>query len=402
MSKNRNIILLIAGFLLILIVMLLTTEFREVSDHKWNESFDFEDEEPQGLYIFKELAERYFDTIPLTLNDFAPDSLGENGLYIQFVPNFMSDEVFFSLFDLVHEGHDVLIISDNFNINLADTLSYSFDNVFQIGNQLEFNFLDPEIARDYDYRYTFLNEEFNDTLTNSFNLIEGTYWDTDKTFVKVATPDSLALMVAFPFGEGRLFYHAKKDLFYNHSFRQDGMFDYTERIFAHFAPDHISLLDPRTASEFGSNDDKNPLQFIMSNPPLKAAYYLLILGALLYVIFRGKRKQRVIPVLKKKQNTSLQYVDTVSQLFYQQGQHEKLVSHMRNIFYHKMQKKFFIPPDHKDYVQVLSKKSRISATELQYVIDRFNSLDDYFTFNENELISLNRRLENIYSKIEKR
>ena len=402
MGKNRNILLLTAGLILILIIMLVTMEFREVSAHKWSESFDFEDKEPQGLYIFKELTERYYKDIPITLNKFAPDSLGEKGLYIQFVPNFMSDEVFFSLFDLVHKGNDVLIISDNFNINLSDTLSYSFDNAFQIGNNLEFNFLDPEIARNNNYQYTFLNEEFNDTLTNSYNLIEGTYWDVDKTFVKVNTPDSLALMVAFPFGEGRLFYHAKKDLFYNHSYRQEDMFDYTQKILAHFDPNHLSLLDPRSASDFGALDDRNPLQFIMSNPPLKAAYYLLIFGALLYVIFRGKRKQRVIPVLKKKQNTSLQYVDTVSQLFYQQGQHEKLVSHMRNIFYHKMQKKFFIPPDHKEYVQVLAKKSRISTTELQYVIDRFNSLDDYFTFNESELISLNRRLENIYDKIEKR
>ena len=139
----------------------------------------------------------------------------------------------------------------------------------------------------------------------------------------------------------------------------------------------------------------------MSQPALKAAYYLMIFGVLLYVFFGGKRKQKIIPVTLKNKNTSLEYIETVSQLFYQQGQHEKLVAHMRNIFHHKMQKKFFVAPDNPNYLAILSKKSKISESEFQYVMDRFKNLDDNFDFRGDQLVSLNRRLENIYKEIEK-
>ncbi len=75
---------------------------------------------------------------------------------------------------------------------------------------------------------------------------------------------------------------------------------------------------------------------------------------------------------------------------------------MRNIFYHKMQKKYFVAPDNPNYVAVLAKKSKISTTELQFVMDRFKNLDDNFDFRGDQLVSLNRRLEHIYKKIAKR
>ena len=178
------------------------------------------------------------------------------------------------------------------------------------------------------------------------------------------------------------------------------MFEYTQKVFAHFDPQHVYLLNPITLYGGAESLSKNPLDFIMSQPALKAAYYLLLFGVLLYVFFGGKRKQKIIPVTEKNKNTSLEYIETVSQLFYQQEQHEKLVTHMRNIFHHKMQKRYFIAPDNPKYLEVLSKKSKISKTELQYVMDRFQNLDDNFKFRGDQLVSLNRRLENIYKEIE--
>ena len=87
-------------------------------------------------------------------------------------------------------------------------------------------------------------------------------------------------------------------------------------------------------------------------------------------------------------------------MFYQQGQNEKLVAHIRDIFHHKMQKRYFIAPDNPNYLKVLSKKSKISQTELQYVMDRFKNLEDNFDFRGDQLVSLNRRLEAIYKEIE--
>ena len=393
--------MIIAAVVLLLIALIASlTEYREEPIYEWKEKHNFEDEQPQGLYIFKELTERFFKDIPTTTNGYSEDTLNVNSLYIQFVPNYLDHSAVDSLISIAAAGNDVLIIGDYFNDRILDTIPNLFEDKYLVDSSVTFNFTNPELTTDSGFVYHFIDRNFTPRLKNEFHLLEGFDWDDDLQYINVVTPDSLALMTGFPIGEGRIFCHVLKDVFYNYSYQQSQMFDYTQKVLSHFEPQHVYLLNPFTIYDSRNENSKNPLDFIMSQPALKAAYYLLILGTLLYVFFGGKRKQKIIPVTERNENTSLEYIETVSQLFYQQGQHEKLVTHMRNIFHHKMQKKFFIAPDDPNYVTVLSKKSKISMTELQYVMGRFKNLDDNFSFRGDQLVSLNRRLENIYKKIE--
>ena len=88
---SRNKILLIIGAFILLIVMLLfsLTEYRDVPAHEWREKYNYRDEQPQGLYIFKELATRYFEDIPMTMNGYPEDTVNTNSLYVQFVPSYL-------------------------------------------------------------------------------------------------------------------------------------------------------------------------------------------------------------------------------------------------------------------------------------------------------------------------
>ena len=398
MSRNKTILIVVAALLLLIILIGSFTEYREVPVHQWKEKYNYNDEQPQGLYIFKELVTRYFKNVPMTLNGYPEDTINSNSLYIQFVPDNLEYDDTQTLLEIANSGNDVLIISDFYDDNIAESLDHYLDDAYVEDSSMSFNFTDPNLAADTNYIYNFHNRDFKTNLLTKFYLLED--YIEIKPFVKVCTPDRLIVMAGFPKGEGRIFYHVKKDLFYNYSYRQNQMFEYTQKVFAHFDPQHVYLLNPISLYGDNSQASNNPLDFIMKQPALKAAYYLLILGILLYVFFGGKRKQKIIPVTIKNKNTSLEYIETVSQLFYQQGQHEKLVRHMRNIFHHKMQKRFFVAPDNPNYLKVLSKKSKISETELQYVMDRFKNLEDNFKFRGDQLVSLNRRLENIYKEIE--
>ncbi len=386
--------------ILVLAIIASLTEYREISAFDWKEKYSYDDEQPQGLYIFKELASRYFKDVPITTNANLEGTPDINSLYIQLVPIDLDNEVIDTLISIASTGNDVLIIGDFFNDRLADTVPHFFDDVSNFDSTLTFNFTDTNLVADSNYEYKFDHQEFDQNQKKVNYLMQGSDWDDDQQYIRVATPDSMALMISFPLGEGNLFFHVKKDLFYNYSFSQPQMFEYTQRLFSYFDPKHIYLLNPLTIYGTGNPNNSNPLSFIMSQPALKAAYYLLILGTLLFVFFGGKRKQKIIPVIEKNENTSLQYIETVSQLFYQQGQHEKLIAHMKSIFFHKMQKKFFVAQGDPNYVKILAKKSKISVTELQYVMDRFQNMEDHFNFNGDQLISLNLRLEAIYKEIE--
>jgi hypothetical protein len=77
-------------------------------------------------------------------------------------------------------------------------------------------------------------------------------------------------------------------------------------------------VKPRRA-ESGS-----PLRFVLSRPPLRLAYGLTLLGVLMYVIFRGRRWQRSIPVVAPPPNATVEFVRTLGRLHFQHGDHAAL------------------------------------------------------------------------------
>jgi len=397
-SRNKNIILVVSIFVLVAAVLALVTEFRDVTAYPWKEKYDYEDQDPLGLYVFSELTQRYFADLPVVIDAELNDSLKSKSLIIQFVPQYLHQEVSDTLQELARVGNDVLIIADYYDTVNLDTIDVELGFYYEVDSMITFNFTDSTLAADTDYVHTFQNQEFNETVEDEYYLLQVA---EDHNAVRVSAQDSLAMMLSFPMGQGNIFIHTNRQLFYNYAFRQPRHFDYMQGVLSYFDPEQIYLINPLSSNDTFDLENQNPLEYIMSNPSLRAAYYCLLIGALLFVIFRGKRKQRIIPVIKPNKNTSLEYIETVSHLFYQQNQHEKLVEHMKTIFYHKMQKRYFISPDHPDYVNVLAKKSKISSRELQYVMDRFQNLEDNFGFKENQLSSLHQRLESIYDQIEK-
>ncbi|MCP9234518.1 DUF4350 domain-containing protein [Lewinella sp. JB7] len=71
--------------------------------------------------------------------------------------------------------------------------------------------------------------------------------------------------------------------------------------------------------------DGNPtLLYVQERRELAFAWYTLLAGAILYVLFRGRRRQRVIPPLPARTNDSRRFIDTVSRLLYRRGDHAAL------------------------------------------------------------------------------
>ena len=81
------------------------------------------------------------------------------------------------------------------------------------------------------------------------------------------------------------------------------------------------------------------LSYIQEQGPLALAWYTLIIAALLYVIFRGKRRQRIIPSIDRRENSSKRFIDTISRLVYQKGNHAAIArQELGNLRFHLQEK----------------------------------------------------------------
>ena len=76
----------------------------------------------------------------------------------------------------------------------------------------------------------------------------------------------------------------------------------------------------------------SPLYMIFKNKHLKWAWYILLVGVFLWVLFEGKRKQRAIPIVTPLENQSIAYTHTIAGMYLEKSDHKSIAHHQINHF----------------------------------------------------------------------
>ena len=74
------------------------------------------------------------------------------------------------------------------------------------------------------------------------------------------------------------------------------------------------------------------MQYIFSQPALKFAWLILLAMAVLYALFGAKRRQQHIPILESNRNTSLEFINTIGLLYFQQQDHKVIFEKIMQLF----------------------------------------------------------------------
>jgi hypothetical protein len=149
------------------------------------------------------------------------------------------------------------------------------------------------------------------------------------------------------------------------------------------------------------DDEQSIFRYIMTQPPLKWAYYLILLGLLLYAIFAGKRTQRIIPVMEIPQNTSLEFIQTIGKVYFQKGNHaniaDKKIQHL--LLY--IRERFGLRTNNlnEDFKETLTKKTGIARMDIDILFSEIAHAERSGHLSEYALLSLNRRIEDFYQRV---
>ena len=117
-------------------------------------------------------------------------------------------------------------------------------------------------------------------------------------------------------------------------------------------------------------------------------------------MFEGKRKQRVIPVIKPLQNTSLEFVETVGMLYYQKGTNIDIARKKIQFFLDNIRTRYNIATPAKDeaFYNALSRITAIDVTEIRNLFTFIVNVNDSETIDEATLVKLNNKIEDFYQK----
>lgn len=142
------------------------------------------------------------------------------------------------------------------------------------------------------------------------------------------------------------------------------------------------------------------MRYVLSQPPLQSAYYLMLLTLLLYFVVESKRRQRVIPVLKPLVNRSLQFVKTIGSLYFNQKNNTDLAR--KKIIYFKefLRERYYLSTISltEEYAVLVSKKSGLPIDMVQSLFEIMELYQTTPAVSDHGLIDLNRRMELFYKQ----
>ncbi len=148
-------------------------------------------------------------------------------------------------------------------------------------------------------------------------------------------------------------------------------------------------------------DEQSVLRFIMTQPPLRWAYYLALLGLVLFTIFAGKRTQRIIPIVEPPKNTSLEFVQTIGKMYFQQGNHANIAQKKIQYLLLFIREKYGLKTNNLDelFCESLSKKTGIDRPKIDELVAKINQTERNDRLQEYALLDLNKQIEGFYAEV---
>ncbi|NJO01590.1 MAG: hypothetical protein HC880_07780 [Bacteroidia bacterium] len=208
--------------------------------------------------------------------------------------------------------------------------------------------------------------------------------------------------VRIPYGEGYFYLHSSPILFTNYHLSEEKKLEYAQKVFAHLPQKTFYWDEFNKVLHQDDNDDRGPLEYILSQPSLRWAWYLMLAGVMLYFVFYSKRRQRAIPVLAAQINSSVDFAETIGRLYYQTENHAKLAKHQFNLWLAYIRRNYNMhsPEVELAFKERLSLKTGAPPELIASIFNTYDKLRRRTEVTREDLIGFYQLLDKFYTYTE--
>jgi hypothetical protein len=353
--RNRTLIavvLLLSALLLALLFAWWQKQSFNWRDDVAGKAYQETWEQPYGTVVVHRLLQQYFPERQFTelkknLHSELPDSTAFPASYV-----FIGEAMYYDSLDaerllhFVRTGNTALLISKSVprlltqqlfgeNCMGSDWEDYAFvssDTLAQL--HLKHSTVQPTLF------YAIKNEPKEYT----WSYMEVSYNCTTAPFDSLGyLNEGLLNFLGVPFGKGHFLLHSTPLAFSNYQLLRPDMQAYAQEVLAELpisdvywdACSRIPERESRKRNRVGINrqlPNEHVLAYILQQPALAWAWYLLLGMALSYLIFQAKRRQRIVPILPKNENSSYEFITTIANLHFKEKNYAQLCTQMMRLF----------------------------------------------------------------------
>jgi hypothetical protein len=385
-GERKYLIVLVTAFLIYVAFQIITPK-----PINWTISLAHEDKNPFGTFVLDNIIDDLFSDVSKSyLTSYErQDSLQSNQLII--TTNFFPDpDDLDVLMNHIYDGGNVFISAHNFTPLLSDTLG------FRVADYLfDADFTQNLQENDSTILY-FVNASMNpaDSFRYQRNNIYRRFSEIDTAVMEVTAVNDLnqPVTVRVTHGDGSLILNTTPLAFSNYYLLKDENHQFAER--------SLSMLPdmPLHWAEYymqGRRESRTPLRYILSQPSLTWAYYLLLAALAIYMVLESKRKQRIIPVIKPLRNSTLDFVGTVSSLYLKKKNHRSIADKRITFFLDQLRNKYFLSHrlEGKALYEKIAAKSGHSVEEVEKLMSAIMEIRMKSEITEDELKEINSCIE---------
>lgn len=308
-----------------------------------------------------------------------------------------------AFFNFVGTGNNVFISAETIDESLLSylsitsrTVSIQNDSIYQLTEQPKERYIFPPLFVERTKNYS---EQTSYLILDNCKLpyeILGVNKDGYPSFVKVK------------YGFGYIYLHTTPRAFANITMIDTQKYQYGMRSLSHLSKtDHIiwdeSLKRDKNNPE--SKEGNNPeskegslFHVIFKSESLTWGLIVLFIGLLLYMLFRGKRTQRAIPILETPQNMSLAFLDTLSNMFYTNKDYAVGIKRRHAFLLDFIRRKYYMDTESIDnrFIQMLEMKSNVPIQTLSAIFNLYSRMEKENYADLNLFMNYNKLLEKFY------
>ena len=395
---NRTLKIYIT-ILVLLFIGIVVIEFSTPQPVNWQKTYNEKHKIPFGTYIFYEELEELFEQSDIKdikktpyeyFNDYydwEDSTYYATGTYMLIderpeLDNTSAQE----LLDFASFGNDIFISANYFPDRLKDTLGFKTDNKYTLSGKANLTYTNPSFA--------------NDSITIEKGLSNIYFSKIDTTYTTVLGyqkfgDSSYTNFIKTSWGKGYFYIHLQPAVFTNYQLLKKDNKKYAAAAMSYLDDDTI-FFDSR--NKLRATESSSPLRFILSQPALRWAWYIVLITILIFIIFNAKRKQRIVNVIKPLKNTTVDFTKTIGNLYYETKDHNNLIEKKITYFLEYIRRVYYLDTQILDdkFVKNLSLKSGKDQKDIKQLVNKIAYLKSKSNCTEEDLLQLNKAIEDFY------
>lgn len=400
MHKKGIIYSIIGAFTLALILFVAYHKEKELN---WFPSYVSHHKIPYGTKVLSDVLQKHFSNrreIKRPPFEFLKANEDSQSTYF-FVNNSISfqEAELNALLDWTMKGNTLFIASGNFEKGLLDTMHLKTERLLGkegLEHEFQHRLVNPSLAqpKKYIFKKSYSTLYFSELDTLNTIIIGEVSNTSDGDADFKMHPNSIQQA----FGNGQIILTTFPTAFTNYFILKDKNAAYTAGLLSYIDSNKPLYIDAYYKS--GKKFYSSPMYIFLNTKELKWAYYMVLIGALLYVIFEGKRKQRAVPVVNPLVNQSLAFTRTIADMYFEKGERSPIATHKIAYFLDDIRTHFYLSTQeqNKEFYQNLAARSHHTTEEIQALFKYIAALKKKTTLTDEELTKLNSFIEKFKAK----